>query len=322
MAFKVDAFSASAKLPASPIGVLEHTLQKQSQQVEEIDPSLIHPFHSGTNGTKHPFDVHEQKVENLAESVRENGFLHPCIVRVDPAHRGQYEMISGHHRLAVAKKLGMSLPCIVKELDDDTAVIQVFETNRQRSFADMRPSEICRAIWMKREAQHRQGKTVPEDDTSPDGCSAIQEEEVPTMSRSYEALFLRLRHLTPELLALVDQKKMKLHAASALSFVQTDSQTVLCEFLDQHPQHLTGITHQKAMQLRTLGTDRPLTQEDLKAFFAANKGKQTKANTKISVSLDAAVIPNVESMSKKEIAAYVRDAIAAFQQNHQQDGID
>lgn len=195
----------------------------------EIDVDMIHVFKN------HPFKVlDDEKMSDLVESIRVNGILSPVLVR--PDGEDSYEMISGHRRMHAAKIVGLTMiPAIVREMSDDEAVIYMVDSNIQRE--ELLPSEKAFAFKMKLDAMKRQGKrtdltsdqNVQKFQTSRDslasefGISGLQ------ISR-----YIRLTELIPDLLELVDNKRLQMTAAVEISYVDKEIQQWICEYIHEN----------------------------------------------------------------------------------------
>ncbi len=200
---------------------------------EEIKIELIHPF------PDHPFKViDDEKMEDLVKSISLNGVLTPVLVR--PDGKGTYEMISGHRRLHAAGLAGLKvLPAIVKELSDDDAVIAMVDSNVQRE--EILPSERAFALKMKMDVRRRQGKRT--DLTEEDATSATEWRKLETaevvgeefgMGKSQVKKYIRLTALIPELLDMVDEKKIGIAMGADISYFDKDIQTWLYEYFKQN----------------------------------------------------------------------------------------
>ena len=194
---------------------------------EEIRIDQILPFEN------HPFKVlDDDRMQELVESIKANGVLSPVIVR--PDDEGTYEMISGHRRMHAAKLAGLStVPAIVKEMTDDEAVILMVDANIQRE--EILPSERAFAFKMKNEALRRQGNRT--DLTSGHNvpklsADAIGEES--GMTGRQVKRYIRLTELIPEMLDLVDQKKVSFVLGVDISFFDKDLQKWLYEYIREN----------------------------------------------------------------------------------------
>ena len=188
---------------------------RQTEQIQQIPISELHPFKD------HPFKVlDDEAMQRTVESVAQFGVLAPLVVR--PREEGGYEIISGHRRQHAAELAGLkTLPVIVRNMDDDQAVIQMVDSNLQRE--SILPSERAFAYKMKLDAMNHQG--IRGDST----CGQIGHKsrdiiaaEAGDSARNVQR-FIRLTNLIPELLELVDQKKISFNPAVELSYL-TDSE--------------------------------------------------------------------------------------------------
>lgn len=192
--------------------------------VTEIQLAFIDPFPG------HPFHVKDdEEMERLAESIAENGVLVPLTVRASGAER--YELVSGHRRKRAAELAGLaSVPCIVRDMGDDEAVIAMVDSNLQREA--ILPSERAFAYSMRLEAMKRQGQRTDltsvqvEQKLSGRWSRSMLVEELGT-SESKVQRFIRLTHLIPELLALVDDGRMKMLPAVEVSYLSQEEQAWL-----------------------------------------------------------------------------------------------
>ena len=194
----------------------------------EIDINRIQPFQN------HPFKVvDDAKMDDLVNSIRQNGVLTPVLVR--PTDDGGYEMISGHRRMHAAERAGLTtIPAIIRELTDDDATIVMVEANSQRE--EILPSEKAFAYKMRYEAMKRQGSR--NDLTSYQvGTKLRADEELAKElgeSKNQVYRFIRLTELIPELLDMVDTKKMPLVTAVDISYIDQKVQQYLYEYIKEN----------------------------------------------------------------------------------------
>ena len=190
---------------------------RQSEQIQQIPIADLHPFKD------HPFKVlDDEAMQRTVESVAQFGVLAPLVVR--PREEGGYEIISGHRRQHAAELAGLkTLPVIVRNMDDDQAVIHMVDSNLQRE--SILPSERAFAYKMKLEAIKNQG--ARSDLTSSQVGMKLQSLDIVGKdagdSRNQVHRYIRLTNLIPELLELVDQKKISFNPAVELSYL-TDSE--------------------------------------------------------------------------------------------------
>ena len=191
---------------------------RQTEQIQQIPIAELHPFKD------HPFKVlDDEAMQRTVESVAQFGVLAPLVVR--PREEGGYEIISGHRRQHAAELAGLkTLPVIVRNMDDDQAVIHMVDSNLQRE--SILPSERAFAYKMKLEAIKNQG--ARSDLTSSQLGMKLQSLDIVGKdagdSRNQVHRYIRLTNLIPELLDLVDQKKISFNPAVELSYLTTSEQ--------------------------------------------------------------------------------------------------
>ena len=205
----------------------------QTERVQQIPLSELHPFEG------HPFRVmDDEEMQKTVESVKEYGVLTPAIARPDPD--GGYEIISGHRRMRAAELAGLkTLPVIVRDMDDDTAIILMVDSNLQREH--ILPSERAFAYRMKLEAIKHQGVRT---DLSLDGtCAQVGHKldgkksrdivaEEAGVSKNQVSRYIRLTELIPEILDMVDEKKIAFNPAVELSYLKPQEQREFLEAMD------------------------------------------------------------------------------------------
>ena len=191
----------------------------------EIEISRIHSFKD------HPFKVLDDgKMQDLVDSVKENGVLTPVLIR--PTANDQYEMISGHRRMHAAVIAGLTtIPAIIRELSDDEAVIAMVDANIQRE--ELLPSEKAFAFKMKLNAMKRQAGR-PTKNASQNGTNKRSDELLASevgISRNQIQRYIRLTELIPELLELVDKKKLQFTVAVDISYLDREIQKWIYEYI-------------------------------------------------------------------------------------------
>ena len=196
---------------------------KNPEQVQGIPISELHPFEG------HPFKVlDDDSMAQTVESIRQMGIANPLLVRPDPD--GGYEIISGHRRLHAAELAGLeTVPAIVRELDDDAAVIMMVDSNLQRE--SILPSERAYAYKMKLDAIKHQGQRtdLTSDQVGPKLTAAEKIAEDARDSQTQVKRYIRLTNLIPEVLDMVDEKKISFNPAVELSYLKPQEQR---DFLD------------------------------------------------------------------------------------------
>lgn len=195
----------------------------------DIDIRAIYPFEN------HPFKVlDDAKMDELVDSIKANGVLTPVIVR--PDDEGTYEMISGHRRLHAAERAGLTkIPAIVKEMTNDDAIIAMVDSNLQRE--EILPSERAFSFKMKMDAMRRQGSrsdlTCAQVGHKSDGVNPKSRDIVAEqygVSRNQVTRYIRLTELIPELLDLVDEKRIPFVTGYEMSYFTRQVQKWLYEY--------------------------------------------------------------------------------------------
>ena len=245
----------------------------------------------------HPFKVKDdEEMNTLIESVQTQGILSPLIVR-PIENTDEYEVISGHRRLHAAQKAGIpEVPALIYALDRDAAAIAVVDSNLHREH--ILPSEKAFAYKLKMEALSHQGKRT--DLTSPQVVSKLRTGDMvgETLNESRETVrrYIRLTHLIPELLALMDENKMALSVGVELSFLDEQSQyDVLeqCEINDCTPSYA------QAVRMRKAHNDSALTADAIRKIMAEEKANQ-RETVKIPTEKLRKFAPNADPRQLEE----------------------
>ena len=282
-----------------------YTTQEQrdednKEKIEDIDISLIDNFKD------HPFKVVDNdELKSLKESIKTNGVLSPAIIR--KKDDGRYEMISGHRRKYASELLGLNtMPCIIKDLTDDEAIIFMVDSNLQRE--KLLPSERAFAYKMKYEALKNQRKTsANQHDTSVRQVGAVVRsdnilgEEHGDSGRQVQR-YIRLTYLIPELLNLVDNSELKenpsiaLTPAVELSYLKPSEQELLYKYIDYN---LITPNQSQAIELRNLSQKNLLVGETIDNIMSREKANQVP-KFKIKEEKLYSVIPKNISRDKVE----------------------
>ena len=254
----------------------------------EIEISKIHPFKN------HPFKVlDDEKMQDLVESVRINGVLTPVLLRMDDNE--EYEMVSGHRRMHAAQLAGLTtIPAIVRELSDDDAVIAMVDANIQRE--ELLPSEKAFAYKMKMDAMRRTAgrptKENPRQNVGNYETADLIGKDNGESGRQVQR-YIRLTELIPELLDLVDKKKLQFTVAIDISYIDKEVQGWIYEYICD-----TGFIKPKQIAaLRNQLNDGPINQIQMLSIF--NNCVMAK---KVSRSL---------TFSEKKLTKYFPDAYTA-----------
>lgn len=192
----------------------------------EMPLSDLHPFEG------HPFKVlDDELMEQTVESIKQIGVVSPLIVRPDP--EGGFEILSGHRRLHAAQLAGLeTVPVIVKEMDDDAAIIFMVDSNLQRE--NILPSERAFSYKMKLEARKHQGQRgdLTSDQVGQKSWAVNQLADDANESKTQVQRFIRLTNLIPEILDMVDEKKIAFNPAVELSYLKPSEQKEFLEAMD------------------------------------------------------------------------------------------
>ena len=241
--------------------------QKNQEYVKDISIYEITDF------PNHPFKVKmDDKMLETIESVRDHGVLVPALVREKPT--GGYEMISGHRRKMASELAGKeTMPCIVRNLSDDQAVIVMVDSNLQRE--EILPSEKAFAYKMKLEAMNRQGKRT--DLTSTPLVSKFRTNEILAQeageSRETIRRYIRLTELIPEILEMVDEKKIAMRPAVELSYLPKEEQEILYDTMESEA---CTPSHAQAIKIRKFSAEGRLNEDVLLSIMSEEKPNQVE----------------------------------------------
>ena len=246
----------------------ENRQEEQREQVQQIPIDDLHPF------TNHPFKVlDDEAMTRTVESIAQYGVLAPLIAR--PRPEGGYEIISGHRRQYAAKLAGLdTLPVIVRKMSDDAAVILMVDSNLQREH--ILPSERAFAYKMKLEALKNQGarSDLTSDQVGQKLWSVEQVANDAGESKTQIQRFIRLTNLIPELLDMVDEKKISFNPAVELSYLDESQQRDFLEAM-QDTQNAPSLS--QAQQLKKMAQQGELSYE--KAFDVMGQEKRSEKDT-------------------------------------------
>ena len=248
----------------------ENRQEEQREQVQQIPIDVLHPF------TNHPFKVlDDEAMTRTVESIAQYGVLAPLIARPRPDGDG-YEIISGHRRQYAAKLAGLdTLPVIVRQMSDDAAVILMVDSNLQREH--ILPSERALAYKMKLDAMRRTSGRPSKENVSQIGTQKrsdqIMAEELGE-SRNQIQRFIRLTNLIPELLDMVDEKKIAFNPAVELSYLDESQQR---DFLEAMEDTQNAPSLSQAQQLKKMAQQGEFSYE--KAFDVMGQEKKSEKDT-------------------------------------------
>ena len=242
----------------------ENRADAQRERVQEIPLDQLKPFKN------HPFKVRDdQRMLDTVDSIREYGVLVPAIARPDP--NGGYELISGHRRKRGCEMAGLqTMPVIIRDLDDDAAVLVMVDSNIQRE--ELLPSERAFAYRMKLEAIERvKGRPKKVGQVVPDFQGKRSTEIVADgTGESYKQVqrYIRLTELIPELLDMVDERKLAFNPAVEVSYLKQDEQRMLLEAMDAEQ---TTPSLSQAQRLKKFSQEGRLTEEAMSAIMSEEK---------------------------------------------------
>lgn len=240
----------------------EYRQEEQREQVQQISIGELFPFKN------HPFKVlDDDSMSDTVESVKQYGVLSPLIAR--PRPKGGYEIISGHRRQHAAELAGLeTLPVIVRQMDDDAAIILMVDSNLQREH--ILPSERAFAYKMKLDAMKNQG--TRSDLTSTQVVSKLRSNEKlgaeNNQSRETVRRFIRLTNLIPELLDMVDNKTVSFNPAVELSYLSPEQQQEVIRAMDD-TQNFPSVS--QAKRIKKLAQDGTFTTETVVAIMGEEK---------------------------------------------------
>ena len=284
----------------------ENRQEEQREQVQQIPIDALHPF------TNHPFKVlDDEAMTRTVESIAQYGVLAPLIAR--PRPEGGYEIISGHRRQYAAKLAGLdTLPVIVRKMSDDAAVILMVDSNLQREH--ILPSERAFAYKMKLEALKNQG--ARSDLTSRQVVGKLEAADLVGKGNEESGRqvqhFIRLTNLIPELLDMVDEKKISFNPAVELSYLDESQQRAFLEAMDG-TQNAPSVS--QAQQLKKMAQCGEFTYE--KAFDILGQEKKSEQDT-VTIKNDILRKYFPRSYTPRQMEEKIIQLLDAWQQQRQQ----
>ena len=252
------------------VAVVENT--SASGQISDLQLSVLQPF------SRHPYKVRDDEaMRDMVESIKQYGVLSPAIAR--PMPDGGYELVSGHRRKRACELAGLeTMPVIVRELDDDAAAILVVDSNLQRE--GLLPSERAFAYKLKLEAMKRQAGRPSKENVSQVGTQKrsdqVMAEELGE-SRNQIQRYIRLTELIPQLLDMVDERKIAFNPAYELSFLNKDEQTMLLDAMDSEQATPSLSQAQRLKQFSQRGV---LDAEVMRAIMSEEKKEVERVTLK------------------------------------------
>ena len=255
--------------------VADTPLKKPKRKAANIQLSKLHPFDG------HPYHVEDdENMAALVESIREQGVLSPLLVRPLDGSEDEYEVISGHRRLFAAAKLGMKhVPVMVEFIDRDTAAIEMVDSNLHRE--KILPSERAFAFKIKMEALKHQGRRTDLTLVQAAPRSADQIGEESGMSRDMVKRYIRLTHLIPELLAMVDAGRIAMMPAVELSYLSEETQRDLITTIESED---CTPSFSQAKRMKQMHMDGEL---DMDAIFEVMTEQKANQREKLTFEIDS-----------------------------------
>lgn len=248
----------------------EERLADTQERIQMLSPGKLLPF------PNHPFKViDDDKMADMVESIKEYGVLVPIIVR--PVENGEYEIVSGHrrHHAAVLAEQ-QEIPAIVREMDDDVAVLVMVDSNLQRE--NILPSEKAFAYKMKLEAMKRQAGR-PKENSAQIGSNYLGKEsreilaEQTGESRNQISRYIRLTNLISDILQMVDDKNIAFNAAVEISYLSKDEQKMLYENMEVNE---CSPSLSQARRLKKYSLEGKLTEDVIDAIMTEEKETDAK----------------------------------------------
>lgn len=311
------------------------TETKENNKIEMLETDTLFPY------SEHPFLVKDNDdLKELIQSIKDEGILIPLLVRVHPAMKGKFEILAGHRRHTAASIVGIEqVPCVIRNVDDDTATLIVIESNKQRGFSDMLPSEIAKALKLEHDALKCQGRRTDlfneledilnERKTAEKSTLNADDNEVCATSRpmvgklsnksKYDFTersrqrYIRLTYLIPDLLELVDSNKIAVRPAVDLSFLSSEEQETVFWIIKENVHKIDG---KKAETLKQYSRDKKFSVKVAEDIITGRYFKKP-AKKATAIKLPYKSLSNYldTSLSQKEVEEYILKALEFYKQN-------
>ena len=238
--------------------------KSKKEEIVEIDIAKLKNFEN------HPFKVIDETLDELMNSITESGITTPLVIR--PLKDGNYEIVSGHRRKRACELLGITnIPCIVRSMSKDEAIITMVDSNIQRE--EVLPSERAFAYKMKLEAMKHQGKKL-ESTCDQVGHKLKSREELANSvgdSATNIQRYIRLTELIPELLEMVDNKRIAFSPAVEISYLYKNEQMMLLKMIEMF-DHTPSLS--QAQELRRLSKSYELNEDTMEDLMSEEKPNQ------------------------------------------------
>ena len=236
--------------------------KSKKEEIVEIDIAKLKNFEN------HPFKVIDETLDELMNSITESGITTPLVIR--PLKDGNYEIVSGHRRKRACELLGITnIPCIVRSMSKDEAIITMVDSNIQRE--EVLPSERAFAYKMKLEAMKHQGKKL-EDTSCQVGTKSRTTEEISENDSARQvSRYIRLTELIPDLLEMVDSKRIAFSPAVEISYLYKNEQMMLLKMIEMF-DHTPSLS--QAQELRRLSKSYELNEDTMEDLMSEEKPNQ------------------------------------------------
>lgn len=290
--------------------------ERQDAKLEKIQIlplSELHPFEG------HPFQVRDdEEMDKMVDSVKEYGVMTPAIVR--PRRDGGYEIVAGHRRCHASQRAGVdTMPCIVRDMDDDTAIILMVDSNCQREH--ILPSEKAKAYEMKLNAIKRQGQRS--DLTSGQlgqklshGVSVEQVADDAGTSIKQVQRFIRLNKLTPDLMQLVDDGRLKTTPAVELSYLTPEEQE---EFLSYMEEEGCTPSLSQAQKLKAASKESVLTKDKIHGIMSARSPSVKPREPQLTIAVSKVERYFAKGFTSDQMQNLIVKLLENYYRSHQHD---
>ena len=288
--------------------------ERQDAKLEKIQIlplSELHPFEG------HPFQVRDdEEMDKMVDSVKEYGVMTPAIVR--PRRDGGYEIVAGHRRCHASQRAGVdTMPCIVRELDDDTAIILMVDSNCQREH--ILPSEKAKAYQMKLEATKRKGGRPSKNNSAQVGPNLWASERVALdagESKSQVKRYIALNNLTPDLMQLVDDGRLKTTPAVELSYLTPEEQE---EFLSYMEEEGCTPSLSQAQKLKAASKESVLTKDTIHEIMSARSPSVKPREPQLTIAVSKVERYFPKGFTSDQMQNFIVKLLENYYRSHQHD---
>ena len=288
--------------------------ERQDAKLEKIQIlplSELHPFEG------HPFQVrNDEEMDKMVDSVKEYGVMTPAIVR--PRRDGGYEIVAGHRRCHASRRAGVdTMPCIVRDMDDDTAIILMVDSNCQREH--ILPSEKAKAYQMKLEAVKRKAGRPFKNNSAQVGPNYWASERVAEdagESKSQVKRYIALNNLTPDLMQLVDDGRLKTTPAVELSYLTPEEQE---EFLSYMEEEGCTPSLSQAQKLKAASKESVLTKDKIHEIMSARSPSVKPREPQLTIAVSKVERYFPKGFSSDQMQNLIVKLLENYYRSHQHD---